>query len=260
MRIDLGRIDGHEVALVGAGIGKVNTALVTTLLADRFGCRLVVFSGVAGGLDPGLRIGDVVIADRTLQHDAGVIEDGRLAHLPGWPRAVLQPDRPAGLSGRAGAARADPGATGRLRPAAPVPRRGWCRRAAADRVRHHPVRRPVHPLRGHARAAVRRARRGGGGDGRWRPWARSPRRSRSRGSTSARCPISPGATRASISPRSSHEVAGSSALHPAPPATGAMSPASCPRLVRRGALCGLGLLRPHAPRGRRPRSRPGGPG
>ena len=87
VRIDLGRIDGHAVALVGAGIGKVNTALVTTLLADRFGCRLVVFSGVAGGLDPALRIGDVVIADRTLQHDAGVMEDSRLAtyqagHVP----------------------------------------------------------------------------------------------------------------------------------------------------------------------------------
>lgn len=87
VRFDLGRIDGHEVALVGAGIGKVNTALVATLLADRLGCRLIVFSGVAGGLDPGLRIGDVVIADRTLQHDAGVIEEGRLTtyqagHVP----------------------------------------------------------------------------------------------------------------------------------------------------------------------------------
>ena len=87
VRFDLGRLDGHEVALVGAGIGKVNTALVTTLLAQRFGCRLVVFSGVAGGLDPGLRIGDVVIADRTVQHDAGVFEAGRLdtyqaGHVP----------------------------------------------------------------------------------------------------------------------------------------------------------------------------------
>lgn len=86
-RFDLGRLDGHEVVLVGAGIGKVNTSLVATLLADRFACRLIVFSGVAGGLDPALRIGDVVIADRTLQHDAGVIESGRLdtyqaGHVP----------------------------------------------------------------------------------------------------------------------------------------------------------------------------------
>ena len=86
-RFDKGGLDGHEVVLVGAGIGKVNTALVATLLADRFRCRLIVFSGVAGGLDPELHIGDVVVADSTLQHDAGVIEDGRLltyqaGHVP----------------------------------------------------------------------------------------------------------------------------------------------------------------------------------
>lgn len=87
LRFVTGRLDGHAVVLVGAGIGKVNTAISATLLASRFGCRLIVFSGVAGGLDPSLRIGDVVIADRTVQHDAGVIEDERLAtcqagHVP----------------------------------------------------------------------------------------------------------------------------------------------------------------------------------
>jgi adenosylhomocysteine nucleosidase len=86
-RFDKGGLDGSEVVLAGAGIGKVNTALVATLLADRFRCRAIVFSGVAGGLDPDLHIGDVVIADRTLQHDAGVIEDERLhtyqaGHVP----------------------------------------------------------------------------------------------------------------------------------------------------------------------------------
>ncbi len=99
-----GRIEGREVVLVEAGIGKVNTAMKTTLLVDRFGCDPVVFMGVAGGLDPELHIGDVVVADRTIQHDAGVIEEERLAvyqagHVPffnptdrlGWkvPDALL---------------------------------------------------------------------------------------------------------------------------------------------------------------------------
>ncbi|WP_099022529.1 5'-methylthioadenosine/adenosylhomocysteine nucleosidase [Mycolicibacterium palauense] len=79
-RFDTGRLDGHEVVLVGAGMGKVNAALVATLLADRFGCRAVVFSGVAGGLDPELNIGDIVVGMRAIQHDAGVIDDDRLQH------------------------------------------------------------------------------------------------------------------------------------------------------------------------------------
>ena len=56
-------------------MGKVNTALVATLLADRFQCRAIVFTGVAGGLDPELHFGDIVIADRVVQHGsrAGVM-------------------------------------------------------------------------------------------------------------------------------------------------------------------------------------------
>ncbi len=79
-----GILDGHRVVLVGAGMGKVNAAVVTSLLLDRFGCRTVVFSGVAGGLHPELSIGDVVIADRVVQCDAGLIEDERLrVYQPG---------------------------------------------------------------------------------------------------------------------------------------------------------------------------------
>ncbi len=84
---DQGRLDGAPVVLAEAGIGKVNTAAVATLLAARFHARILVFSGVAGGLDPALAIGDVVIGARAIQHDCGVIEDGRLqpyqpGHVP----------------------------------------------------------------------------------------------------------------------------------------------------------------------------------
>jgi adenosylhomocysteine nucleosidase len=75
---DVGQLEGHRVVLAAAGMGKVNTGLVATLLADRFRCRAIVFTGVAGGLDPELRIGDIVIADRVVQHDFGLIEDERL--------------------------------------------------------------------------------------------------------------------------------------------------------------------------------------
>lgn len=84
---DRGRLDGHEVVLAEAGIGKVNTAVVATLLAARFEVDLLAFSGVAGGLDPDLAIGDLVIAERAIQHDCGVIEDDGLkpyqaGHVP----------------------------------------------------------------------------------------------------------------------------------------------------------------------------------
>lgn len=82
----VGTLDGHDAVLVEAGIGKVNAAVVGTLLATRFGCRGLVFSGVAGGLDPALGIGDVVVATRLVQHDYGVLTDGAITvYQPGVP-------------------------------------------------------------------------------------------------------------------------------------------------------------------------------
>ncbi|HTI76430.1 MAG TPA: 5'-methylthioadenosine/adenosylhomocysteine nucleosidase [Mycobacterium sp.] len=105
---DTGTIDGHDVVLAGSGMGKVNAALVTSLLADRFGCRTVVFSGVAGGLDPRLAIGDIVVADFVIQHDAGVLENQRIrTYQPGYA-PVINPTERLGY-------RADPALLDRVR-------------------------------------------------------------------------------------------------------------------------------------------------
>ena len=63
-----GALEGHEVVLFLSGISVVNAAMTTQLAFDHFAVRDVVFSGIAGGVDPDLNIGDVVIADRWGQY------------------------------------------------------------------------------------------------------------------------------------------------------------------------------------------------
>ena len=64
-----GRLVGREVVLVLSGIGKVAAAATAALLIDRLGARALLFTGVAGGLGAGVRVGDVVVAQELLQHD-----------------------------------------------------------------------------------------------------------------------------------------------------------------------------------------------
>ena len=81
-----GYLDGCRIVLARAGIGKVNAALTATLLCAVFDCRALVFSGVAGGLDPAMSIGDVIIGRRIVCHDYGAKADGRfIVYQPGTP-------------------------------------------------------------------------------------------------------------------------------------------------------------------------------
>ena len=64
-----GRLDGCEVVLVLARIGKVAAAITATLLIERFGAEAIIFTGVAGGLHRDVQVGDVVVARELLQHD-----------------------------------------------------------------------------------------------------------------------------------------------------------------------------------------------
>jgi len=65
----LGRLDGHDVILVRCGIGKVAAATTTAVLLDAFDACALLFTGVAGGLDDSVRVGDIVVASALLQHD-----------------------------------------------------------------------------------------------------------------------------------------------------------------------------------------------
>jgi adenosylhomocysteine nucleosidase len=81
-----GKLYGREVAMIESGIGKVASSMTATLLLDGLHCRAIVMSGVAGGIDPGLQIGDLVVARRLVQHDYGRLQaDGITPFRPGVP-------------------------------------------------------------------------------------------------------------------------------------------------------------------------------
>lgn len=64
-----GHLRGQCIVAVLSRIGKVAAATTATVLLERFGARSIVFTGVAGGLAPQVRVGDVVVATHLLQHD-----------------------------------------------------------------------------------------------------------------------------------------------------------------------------------------------
>jgi len=64
-----GRLDGHDVILVRCGIGKVAAATSAAVLLDAYDASALLFTGVAGGLGDGVRVGDIVVATTLLQHD-----------------------------------------------------------------------------------------------------------------------------------------------------------------------------------------------
>ena len=69
-----GTLNGHNVVIARTGVGKVNAAMTATLVIEHFRPNRVIFTGVAGGLNPDLQIGDIVIAEKTAQHDLGRLE------------------------------------------------------------------------------------------------------------------------------------------------------------------------------------------
>jgi adenosylhomocysteine nucleosidase len=75
----IGRFAGAECVLVFSRWGKVAAASTATVLIERFAVDLVIFTGVAGAVSPALNVGDIIIADRLLQHDFDVSSVGKNA-------------------------------------------------------------------------------------------------------------------------------------------------------------------------------------
>ena len=80
IRFVTGRLRGRSVVVAWTGVGKVNAAMTTTLVLEHFKPARVIFTGIAGAVNPELRPGDIVIAERTAHHDMGTV----------WPEGLFQ--------------------------------------------------------------------------------------------------------------------------------------------------------------------------
>lgn len=64
-----GILNGVNVIVAEAGVGKVNAAVTAEAMILTFRPDYIINTGVAGGLDEHLKIGDIVIADKVCEHD-----------------------------------------------------------------------------------------------------------------------------------------------------------------------------------------------
>ena len=64
-----GQLEGQEVLVSKSGVGKVMSAMVTQHLIDRWQPSAVIFTGLAGSLQPHIEIGDTLLAADLVQHD-----------------------------------------------------------------------------------------------------------------------------------------------------------------------------------------------
>jgi adenosylhomocysteine nucleosidase len=86
-----GTIEHQPVVLFLSGISMVNAAMTTQLALDRFTIKRIVFSGIAGGVNPDLEIGDVVVPDEWSEYLEAVFarENAGSYTLPGYAEKPL---------------------------------------------------------------------------------------------------------------------------------------------------------------------------
>ncbi len=88
-----GTLNSREVVVVRSGIGKVNAAVCSQILADRFHVKVIINTGIAGSLRNEINIGDIVLSEDTLQHDMDATGFGyALGQIPQMENSIFKGD------------------------------------------------------------------------------------------------------------------------------------------------------------------------
>ncbi len=94
MVFKMGTLNGKDVVIVRSGIGKVNAAVCTQILVDKFNVDYVINTGIAGSLRAEINIADVVLSDDVLHHDMDAAGFGYpLGQIPRMDVLSFQADK-----------------------------------------------------------------------------------------------------------------------------------------------------------------------
>lgn len=81
-----GYLEGKKIVLLLSGIGKVNAAMSSTILHERFQPEKIINTGSAGGFAENLDVGDVVVSTEVLHHDVDATAFNYVyGQVPGMP-------------------------------------------------------------------------------------------------------------------------------------------------------------------------------
>lgn len=87
------KINEHTLYIAYSKIGKVHAALTCSTMILHFQCEKIIFSGVAGGLNPNLSIGDLILGSKLCQYDVDITAFGHpLGFIP-ESRVFIESDK-----------------------------------------------------------------------------------------------------------------------------------------------------------------------
>jgi len=88
-----GLFENKKVVVAKGGVGKVMIAMLTQKLIDEYAPEMIIFTGIAGALNPELEVGDIVVARDCMQHDLDATALGfKRGEVPYSPHYIQKTD------------------------------------------------------------------------------------------------------------------------------------------------------------------------
>lgn len=89
-----GKIGQTKVVLVKSGVGKVNAAMVATILIITFKVTHLINTGIAGGMRKDLSLFDIVVSKDAIYHDMDAVAFGyKIGEVPGLDTIAFPADK-----------------------------------------------------------------------------------------------------------------------------------------------------------------------